>query len=308
MVTAIRGRKGISGLLALALCLLAASGCRKVEVRLAELIPREVRGWKALGRGATYDRKTLFDYIDGGAELYLSYRFRKLLAQRFQKAGQPDIIVDLFDLGSSEEAFGVFTAEREEPEAGIGQGSEYAAGLLRFWKDRFFVSVWAERETPRARGAVLALGAAIAKGIKSSGNPPGLVRLLPAQGLAAPRVRYFHDHHSLNRLYFVADQNILGLDKHTDAVLAPYRAGRRAAHLLLVRYPSSEDARRALAAFLSSYLPEGKQAGRAQVKSGTWVGARREGKLVAVVFDAPTRSRLDKLLEAVTGKSRGQKL
>ena len=31
--------------------------------------------------------------------------------------------------------------DREDPEAGIGQGSEYGFGLLRFWRNRFFVTI-----------------------------------------------------------------------------------------------------------------------------------------------------------------------
>ena len=34
-------------------------------------LPREIDGWRAGAHDATYNRETLFDYIDGAAEPYL---------------------------------------------------------------------------------------------------------------------------------------------------------------------------------------------------------------------------------------------
>jgi len=125
------------------------SGCKQQPMELHQLLPREFSGWEATGSGVVYDRDTLFDYIDGGAELYLAYDFRRMLACRFERDGHPAIVADVFDMGSSEDAFGVFSTERQDPEAGIGQGSEYAVGLLRFWRGRFFVRCGPRRRRPQ---------------------------------------------------------------------------------------------------------------------------------------------------------------
>ncbi|MCX6374676.1 MAG: hypothetical protein NTU88_01320, partial [Armatimonadetes bacterium] len=137
-----------------------------------DLVPREMLGWKTDGKDGLYDRNTLFQYIDGGAEVYLAYDFRQEFARRFVKPGQPAITVDVFDMGSSEDAYGIFTFERESGNVGIGQDSEYAAGFLRFWKVQYFVSILADKETPSTRKAVMALGKAIASRIKSAGERP----------------------------------------------------------------------------------------------------------------------------------------
>lgn len=282
-------------------CLLM-SGCKQQPMELHQLVPHEVNGWEAAGEGVVYDRDTLFDYIDGGAELYLAYGFRQMVACRFERAGHPAIVADLFDMGSSEDAFGVFSAERQDPEAGIGQGSEYAAGLLRFWKGRFFVSVWAEEETAATADAVRALGVRIAEAIGRPGPPPKLLDLLPSEGLAETRVRYFHDHLSLNLYYFVAEDNILGLGAQTEAVLAPYETAGGTMRLLLVRYPTAEEAGRGLDGFLAAYLPEADESGVAQVESGAWVAGQGLGDVVVVAFDAPSREQADELLSLVRRK------
>ena len=114
---------------------------------LARFLPDEVEGWKAEGNDQVYDSQTIFDYINGAGEVYRSYNFRELLVRRFKREGQPDIVIDFFDMGSSKDAFGVFTHDLEGEDAKIGQGSTYKGGLLSFWKGQFFVSLYAEEET-----------------------------------------------------------------------------------------------------------------------------------------------------------------
>jgi len=276
--------------------LIASLGCKQTAMELDRLVPQELGGWRLETPGRVYDRDTLFDYIDGGAELYLAYSFRQVLSCRFRKTGHPDIVVDLFDMHSSQDAFGVFSAEWQEPEAGIGQGSEYAAGLLRFWKGHFFVSVWAEQETAETRKAVLDLGTEIAGAIGPPGPLPDLLKLVPAPDLIGIGVRYFHDHASLNLHYFLADQNILGLGARTEAVLAPYQTSQGAVHLLLARYPTDDDAQRALDSFETAYLPEGPAAATVQKGPQGWVAAERRGNVIVIVLDAPDRGQAEEML------------
>jgi hypothetical protein len=287
-------------------CLVLISGCEQEAMELHQLVPQEANGWEAAVEGVLYDRDTLFDYIDGGAELYLAYGFREMLAARFERQGHPAIVADVFDMGSSEDAFGVFSAERQDPEAGIGQGSEYAAGLLRFWKGRFFVSIWAEDETAATTEAARELAAKIAEAVEPPGPPPQLLDLLPGEGLADTRLRYFHDHLSLNLYYFLAEENILGLSAQTEAVLAPYETAEGTTRLLLVRYPTAEEASRGLDGFLAAYLPEAGEARAARVESGTWVAAQSLGDVVMVAFDAPSRGRAEELLRAVQDRVKEQ--
>ena len=121
-------------------------------------LPEKTNGWTSLpDYHKVYDRETLYDYIDGGAELYLSYGFRRLTSRRYVREGEPDIVVDLFDMGDSHNAFGVFSHSREVVESRFGQGSQYTEGLLLFWKGRYYVSVLASPETEASRGAAFDL-------------------------------------------------------------------------------------------------------------------------------------------------------
>ncbi len=285
------------------ICITAISTCsttKESEKSMRQFVPSEIYGWKAQGEVEIYDRETIFDYIDGAGEIYLSYAFRKLMVFRFLKAPDPTIFVELFDMGSPEEAFGVFSHAREGEELGIGQGSEYIGGVLCFWKGSLFVCIFSERETPATKKAVFDLGGKIAEKIKVTGAEPKLLGLLPDEGLVDRGVRYFHLHTSLNHHYFVASENILKLGPQTEAVLARYQPEE--SYLLCVRYQSQKQAQEALDSFLSAYIPEERESGIAQIENEKWVGAKSEGAFVVVVFDAPTEAYVQAFLKTVSNR------
>jgi hypothetical protein len=268
---------------------------------LASFIPVTAGPWLSEA-DQVFDAETVFDYIDGAGEVYRSYNMRGLVARRFHKDGRPDIVVDAFDMGSAEDAFGVFTHDLDGEDAAIGQGSAYKAGLLSFWKDRYFVSVYAEEETPETKALVLDLGRRIAAAIPGTGERPALLALLPPDGLEGGRVRFFHSHAVLNYHFFVAEANVLLLGPETDAVLAPYGPGR----LFVAAYGAPAAAARARDSFAAAYLPEAGASGALRTENGRWTAVRTGGDLVAVVFDAASeREALDRL-DAVFALARGR--
>ncbi len=284
-------------------------GCATVSA-VGSMLPPEIHGWVREGEDAIYDRETLFDYLDGGAEVYRSFDVRRVLARRYSRPGQPDIIADIFEMGSSADAYGVYHHDlRREGQAGVGNDSEYLEGALQFWKGTFFVSVLTLEENEASARAVLDLGRAIASAIPDTGTPPWLLRILPAKDRLRAQVRYFHDHTSLNSYYFIADRNLLGLDSRTEGVLARYGSDVQGAHeevvLVVVRYPSTQEAEAAHERFLAGYLPEAEEGGVAQVEGGKWVGVRSQGDLLAAVFDAGSRAEADSMLALVLTGGRG---
>jgi hypothetical protein len=247
----------------------------------------------------TFDAETIFDYIDGAGEVYRSYNMKFLVSRRFHKDGKPDIVVDFFDMGSSEDAYGVFTHDLDGEDAGIGQGSNYKAGLLSFWKGRYFGSVFAEEETKDAKEAVLELGRRIARAIPKEGPKPGLLSYLPAGGLGTDRICYFHNHSVLNYHFFVADGDILLLEQTASAVLAPYTTAGGKSYLLVVRYPDSAKAARAYESFAKNYMPDARKPGIVRTEDKRWTASGRAGDIVIVVFNADSdQFAMDQLMSA----------
>ncbi|MBN2408202.1 MAG: hypothetical protein JXE07_00575 [Candidatus Aminicenantes bacterium] len=262
------------------------------------VFPAEVNGWKKVEPTATYDKTNLFDYIDGGAELYISYNFKKLLAVRYKGKGDEEIVIDIFDMGDSFNAFGVFSHGREREDGLVGQGSEYGGGLLTFWKDRYYISVMAYPETKEKKELVLEFGRKMAAAIPREGALPPVLELLPKENLVRDSIRYFHHYIWLNSHFFVSNDNILQIDDETQAVLAKYRMEGMLLHLLLALYPEPERAKSAGESFLRHYLPDAKN-GMAQLPDGRWTGRRTDGRMLSIIFNAPDKDILTSYFEMI---------
>jgi hypothetical protein len=271
-------------------------------------MPSEAEGWKWDGKEVTHDSGTLFKYIDGAAELYLAYGFQSLTVRRFEKSNRPPLVVELYQMASSEDAYGVFSFEHQDEAVGIGQGSEFGGGLLRFWKGKYFVSIYAEGEGAEVESGILAMGRGVSNSIPGTGPEPKWVSVIPGRdfGLIDKSVRYLRSHVLLNQRFFIAHQNILNLNRKTEAVLARYLQEKQRTQLLLVRYPKRKEAGEAFQGFMKVYLPEAGGKDRFKTEDRKWTFARQRNEFVVIVFGAPTEADAETLLKATEEKLHGK--
>ncbi|MBD3414750.1 MAG: hypothetical protein GF421_10010 [Candidatus Aminicenantes bacterium] len=267
------------------------------QIDSADFMPKEMNGWRAEEEDKIYDEKTIFDYIDGAGEVYRAYQFIELRARHFTKPQSPNILVDLFDMGSSRNAYGVFTHNLEGERKEIGQGSTYKGGLLSFWKGPYFVSLYAERETQDSKKAVLELGREISSRIPNKGPVPEIVSLLPQQEEDRTRIRYFYNPLILNYHFYVGDGNPLNLNPETHAVLGVYGEGEDVFRLLMVQYPEEKKAKKAHQNFIKAYMPDSQESSVVQKEDGKWTGADVQETLLVIVFEAPTKSKAQVMIQ-----------
>jgi len=306
----------------LGLALLCVSGISDASPWHAPFLPDTISGWRA-GAANVVTKSDIFDYMDGAGELYLAYAFRDLATRDYTRAGQPKITAEVYRFANAADAFGVWSHERGDTgPTGVGQDCDYGSGLLRFWKNTYFVRIVADRETQESKSAVLALGKHISGAIAGTGKRPTILALLPKPGLIADSVHFFHKHTVLNYHFYLSDGNILDLSDATDAVLAQYHHPEPAGHpeldsgsrmlkqvqhdkeskprLLIIRYPSAKAASDAYAHFNHTYFkdkPAPKGASRIEkIERAQYTGIAQSGSLLRVVFEAATRDQCAKLL------------
>jgi hypothetical protein len=252
---------------------LACTG--KIVKHLYQSIPKQMEKWKAEDADEFYGQDTLYKYINGGAELYLNYDFKQVFVRRYLGPTDAEIILEIYDMGTFSDAFGIFSVERADEEIGIGQGSEYGGGLLRFWKGRFFVSIITTGDEQIAKSAMIELAQEVDNLIISPGLKPDLLKALPREGLQEKSLRFFHTADILNRQYFLAEQNILQLNKQTDCLLAAYYN------------------------FIVSYIPESKGSGVMQMENNTWTMINKNKNYLFLVLEASQKDFGNNLLARV---------
>jgi hypothetical protein len=122
--------------------------------------------------------------------------------------------------------------------------------------------------------------------IHRRGTTPSILSALPAEGLVEKSVRFFHSAMILNRQYFIAEKNILHLNKQTDCLLAKYNQDDLSAYLLLIRYRNDEPAQTAYLSFLNAYMPEAKTSGMLQLENRTWTMIKHHRHFLILILEA----------------------
>ncbi len=274
--------------------------CGGEDVNQSDLsLPEQVGALRVDGEDAVYDRETLYDYMNGGAEVYLSYDFRDVRVRRFVGPSGDEVVLDIYDMGSSPEAFGIFSTSVEDPEVGLGQGSEFGAGLLKFWKGSYFVSALNMGVDEETDALLLDIGRAVDAAISSTGQLPGLLGLLPTEGLNERQNSFFHSDVVLNNRYFIASENVLQLTDETNCVFGEYGDTGENGKLLIIEYENGAWAEEAFGAFLKSFIPEAGENHLYQLENGEWISAKIDDRYVSIVFEAPSEERAVELLSQV---------
>ena len=264
---------------------------------LTEFLPDSVDGWMAAEAPRIYNRENLFDYIDGGAELYLAYDFRQLAVQTYlpeknDSAENKSIIAEIWQMNSPADAYGVYSLDQEEKSVDLGQEGVYGHGLLRFWKDKYFVRILGLEDN--LKEIILELGSKIDERIKKEGKLPELVSQLPLDSLVPGSIHFFHKQIILRNLHFFPAQNVLRLNEETNCVLADYSAGKDSLRLLLIQYPDTRMAEEIEDSLKAIYVQERFPTDDRIFKTieGKLLGMDSERNYLILVFEGRDRNNI----------------
>jgi hypothetical protein len=269
--------------------------------------------------------------MNGAGEIYLAYGFDRLEVYEYTSDQQDNILVELYFMNTSSDAFGLLSMDwggesitlksqdpiQSDPRVSPPVRALYGGGLLRIWADTIYARVMAYRETVESKQTVLTLGRTIGASRKMP-QEPALLKILPGAvepdwKLRRDRIMFFRSHLVLNSVYYLSHQNILQLDTTTEAVTVPYEKTSatevtKRIQALVVRYASADRAREALLSFHSAYLHDLARAFNPGVSHGGgeffniedgWLGYRRDGRCVAIVFECTDRQSAQLILKHI---------
>jgi hypothetical protein len=272
----------------------ASAGCAPgtAAVPPAGALPGDngIPGWSMSGKTQTYNRQTLFDYIDGSSEYFFTYSFEEVAVVRFVKSDQAQLNAEVWQLAVPEDAYGLFTGRTGGELIPIGAANEASlesGSRLLFWQDRYYVSltsIKAATDDDLRRFAEY-----ISKRLPSGGSPPELVGRLPAEGLLSDSVKFFHMELAIQDRLWLGGENLLGLSAETEAVFTEYRNGGQEWQMLLVQYPDAA----------------GAESGRQALENGAaenLILADANGPLLAAVFGQTASSAAEASLAKALGK------
>lgn len=221
-----------------------------VGAELPDLLSPDACGenWKRDGKVLSFDRRNLFDHINGEAELYFPYGFRTLVTALYQNKANPDasIVVDLYEMGSPLDAFGIYSNYRKtddkplSSEAGIGTEGFISPSQLMFYQGAYFVRIQASGSTGLYREAFLRCGRELSRKLPPDRGRPHILDVLRIPEIVPGSERYIA-------------QSLLGYEFFNRGLMAA--AGRGWMQVFIVITDSPENARTTLDRY-RSYLKE----------------------------------------------------
>lgn len=293
----------------------ATAGQKSTGMNAGEMeLPRTVGPWTRGEETRTITPESIFGYMDGAGELYVGYRFDRLEVTEYTAADEKNILVEVYSMKTPDDAFGLLSLDWGGMPVDLGEGGTmspkdrpawpsvlYGEGLLRLRSDTIYARIMAEKETPRSKEAVLALGRAVVKDGTGSSSPALLDQIpeaiWPEWKQRRGMTGYFRSHLVLNSLYYLSQENIFDLGLETEAVITQYEResplGTKRFRVLLIRYPDAGAAGKAIAHFRRVYLPDQSSSATetlnfVKVEDG-WLGYKLSGRQTVFVFECPDR-------------------
>jgi len=192
------------------LCL--ACGFKGQSVSLESILPK-LSSWELSEETESFIPESLFEYINGAAEIYISYDFKELIVAQYKiKGGEANISVEIYDMGTGENAFGIYGAERfpDNHFISVGVQGYIEDDTLNFLIGSYYVKLLCFDGEDKASKFLMAIAKNIVSRVEDRGNFPQLVEVFPKQGLIHNSEKY-----SLN--------NFLGYSFFNNGYLANYK-------------------------------------------------------------------------------------
>ena len=303
-------KSALWAIVAIGFLLSGCSGSETHTVDTAKLLPENLGDWVKEPDPVIYNRESIFDYINGAGEVYRSYAFDNVIVARYENSEGLSVGVELFDMGNSADAYGVYSYALEREETGIGAAFERGGSVLCFWQDRFYVCVAAEQQDPDPGPIIEEVARGVSQGLPEAGARPSLLDMLPTEGLRPLSERYFHLHVTLNYHYYLIRENVLNLSAETNAVLGQYQPGSTI--LLIVDYGHEDAASETLVSFrrfvaqdhvsTETQEPQEGETDRQTLSTVKWkyLSSAQQGRFLLVALNGEDEAAVETLIEAAS--------
>jgi len=144
----------------------------------------EMAGWEQSGEIQTFSRTNLYDYIDGGADLYLKYDFQELKVAEYRNNQKASVTIEVYRHKTPVHAFGIYSQERLDNASYIEVGAQgYSEkGVLNFLTADCYVKMSSVDVGPEEQAVLLAFAKKLVDNWGGKGSLPLILSSFPRAG------------------------------------------------------------------------------------------------------------------------------
>lgn len=213
----------------------------------------ELLGWVQSRAPSTYQGKTLYRDRATSPDLYYAYGFQRQAEGEYQApqfGSKPLILLEIFDMGTPENAFGIYsfyTYPRMTFEW-VGAKAMLSGGYLRFAKGKYFVQIEGYEFATGIREGMIALAKAVAAQIKDPPPKPRMFTLLPEKKKIHGSTKLFRSNWALSQIYSTLPANVPQLTDTALGVSAYYQNSADSTNwmdaqiVFIIRFPDTATA------------------------------------------------------------------
>jgi len=217
----------------------------KDTVPIQELLP-DLKAWSLVNEAQNYFSETLYEYINGAAEIYLAYDFKQLIVGEYKKEKSDiSVTVEIYDMGNEKNAFGIYSAERFQDNTFISLGTQgyIEDGSLNFLAGKYYVKLLCFECNGKSEEYLKLFGQQICQKFKKKGQWPSLLDVFSKEGVIP------------NSEKFIL-KNFLGYRFLHDGYIVSYRLQGHEFDCFLIEGKDSTDAQDMLDKYLQTRKKE----------------------------------------------------
>jgi hypothetical protein len=208
-------------------------------------------GWFMKEPVTLYNGDTLFDHINGEAELYFPYGFDMLATATYVNKKNPEVwvVVDVYRMDSLLHAFGIYSNYRKADAEGVDIGAEgfVSSSQLMFYQGRYFVRIQVTGATSLEKDLFVACGRAVSQKLPFPADRPRELEVLAGiPGVVTKSERYLA-------------QNLLGYAFFHRGMIADALLGSEPVQVFVVFESSTGAARKAFDDYHAYLKAEGQK-------------------------------------------------
>ena len=256
----------------------------------------DLEGMTFVADETVYTGDTLFEIIDGAAEIFLQYGFVEMRMGRYTNTAGFIARVEVYRHDSVANAFGIYSQERDpQPRlVAIGTQGYRGDGYLFFFTGACYVKTMTEQHGTEAQAALERIARATHRRLAEHDTWPAPLDLLPKEGRIAYSEQYIA-------------RSFLGRSFLTSAYVAKYGPEASSWQLFVIEGRNTEDAKRMLDAYAAAVpggtrTPEPTPSYTANDPNFGSVALVLRGRIVAGVVDCPEEKAREAALAALSSR------
>ena len=192
----------------------------------------ESTGWKKPDTLQVFSPENLYDYINGAADLYLTYDFKELQVGEYTRQDKASVIMEIYRHGSPTNAFGIYSQERltNADFLEIGSQGYYEEKVLNFLSGSYYVKISSSNTAKDDRDILVRFAECTDEKLGGGKGFPALLEAFPEEGKVKNAEKFI-------------GKNFLGYSFFPSAFIADYQIAGQKFKLFLMVGASAEDCR-----------------------------------------------------------------